>query len=78
MMEIELHYSIGDQVWLMHDDKAICGTIEDISYAHFIDQVNCSDVIKSERYSVNYNGNRLDTYEPKWLFNNKKDLIKSL
>lgn len=77
-MEKELKYSIGDQVWLIDDNKVICGTIEGILCSHFIDSMNYKDVIESERYVVYYNGERLDTYELKRLFDSKEKLIESL
>lgn len=76
-MEKELKYGIGDHVWLMHNNKAICGTIESIYCAHFISQVNFTDLIESERYVVSYEGKRLDSYEPKQLFDSKAKLIES-
>lgn len=75
-MEKELKYSIGDHVWLMHNNKAICGTIESISCAHFISQMNLT-LVESERYVVYYEGKRLDSYEPKKLFDSKTKLIES-
>lgn len=77
-MEKELKYSIGDQVWLIYDNKVICGTIEGIFCSHFIDSVNYTDLIESERYVVYYNGERLDSYELKHLFDSKEKLIESL
>lgn len=76
-MEKELKYSIGDHVWLMHNNKAICGTIESIYCAHFIIPVNFTDLIESERYVVYYEGKRLDSYEPEKLFDSKAKLIES-
>lgn len=76
-MEKELKYSIGDHVWLMHNNKAICGTIESIYCAHFIGRVNFTDLIESERYVVYYEGKRLDSYELKKLFDSKAKLIES-
>lgn len=77
-MEKELKYSIGDQVWLIYDNKVICGTIEGIRCSHFIDPVSYKDLIESERYEVHYNGERLDSYELKRLFDSKEKLIESL
>ncbi len=77
-MEKELKYAIGDHVWLMDNNKAICGTIESIFCAHFISPINFKDLIESERYGVNYNGKRVDTYEQEMLFSSKEELIKSL
>ena len=76
-MEKELKYGIGDHVWLMHNNKAICGTIESIFCAYFISQVNFTDLIESERYVVYYEGKRLDSYEPKQLFDSKAKLTES-
>lgn len=76
-MEKELKYNIGEQVWLMYNNKAICGTIESIFCAHFIDPVTCTDLVESEKYVVHYNGERLDSYEPKKLFDSKEKLIES-
>ena len=77
-MEKDLKYSIGDQVWLIYDNKVICGTIEGIRCSHFIDPVSYKDLIESERYEVHYNGERLDSYELKRLFDSKEKLIESL
>lgn len=76
-MEKKLKYGIGDHVWLMHNNKAICGIIESIYCAHFISQVNLTDLIEAERYVVYYEGKRLDSYEPKKLFDSKAKLIES-
>lgn len=77
-MEKELKYSIGDQVWLIYDNKVICGTIEGIRCSHFISPVNFTELIESEWYEVYYNGERLDSYELKYLFDSKEKLIESL
>jgi len=77
-MEKEFKYNLGDNVWLMKDNKAIQCIIVGCWFTDFIDTVGFNRNAV-ERYFVSHNGERIrDSYELKNLFGSKEELIKSL
>ena len=78
-MEKHFDFKIGDQVWLIHDNRAVCGTIAEVWYTKFISCLDYESIEESEAYYVSVNDKRLyDTYRKKQLFFTKADLKKSL
>jgi len=83
-MKIKLDKKIGDEVWLMSDDRVVSGNISDIYYREFISNLDHETVIKVERYVVITKDNRYDSGLKKInclkedLFPDKESLIKSL
>ena len=70
---------IGDQVWLMHDNCAVCATVIKARYTKFISCVDHESIVESEAYYVSVNEKPLyDSYQKEQLFPSKADLIKSL
>ena len=70
---------IGDQVWLMHKNCAICATVIKARYTKFISSVNHETIVESEAYYVSVGEKPLyDSYQKEQLFPTKADLIKSL
>ena len=70
---------VGDQVWLMHGNRAICATVIKAFYTKFISCVDHKSIIESERFTLSLDGKQLyESYEKKQLFATKADLINSL
>ena len=70
---------VGDPVWLMHGNKAVCAVVTQVRYTKFISSVDYESIIESEAYKVSLNGKPLyETYRREDLFLTKADLIKSL
>lgn len=77
-MEKEFAFNLGDQVWLMHNDGAVCGSIAKMFYVRTVSCVDYETVSDNERYYVSVNGKCIGDFEKKDLFETKGDLLKSL
>lgn len=77
-MEKEFTFSLGDKVWVMHDNGVVCGTIEKMFYVKNVSCVDFETVSENERYYVSVDGKNIGDYEKKDLFETKEDLLKSL
>lgn len=76
-MEKVFDYKIGDQVWLMHNDCAVCATVIRMWYTKFYDYTD--SVCENETYSVSVDGKPVhDSFKKEQLFVTKADLINSL
>lgn len=76
-MEKVFEYKIGDQVWLMHKDCAVCATVIRMWYTKFYDYND--SVCENETYSVSVDGKPVyDSFKKEQLFLTKADLINSL
>ena len=70
---------IGDEVWLMYNDRAVSATVSKAMYTKFISSVDYKTIIESEVYYLTIAGRELrETYTKDSLFPTKEDLIKSL
>jgi hypothetical protein len=71
--------NVGDQVWLMHGNSAVCATVTKARYTKFISCVDYESIVESEAYSVSVNDKPLyESYKKEQLFPTKADLINSL
>ena len=71
--------TVGDEVWLMHEDHAECATVVKISYKKFISSANYESVIEHEVYTLSVNDKPLPGLHGKdELFPTKLDLKNSL
>ena len=71
--------TVGDEVWLMHEDHAVCATVVKVSYKKFISSLDYESVIENELYTLSVSGKQLPGLHGKEeLFPTKSDLIKSL
>lgn len=77
-MEKEFAFNLGDKVWLMHNDGAVCGSIAKMFYVRTVSCVDFETVSDNERYYVSVNGKSIGDFEKKDLFETKGDLLKSL
>lgn len=78
-MEKETARDLGQEVWLMFNNKAVCGIVSAIHYGKYLDSVSFDKVGETTTYKVTVNGKELfDCYSSKNLFLTKEDLIKSL
>lgn len=78
-MEKEFAFNIGDIVWLMHNNAAVCGNITKMSYVKTISCVDFETISTNEKYYVSVDGKKLiDSYDASKLFRTKEDLLKSL
>ena len=69
----------GDEVWLMHGNRAVCATVIKVTYKKFISSVNYESVIENELYTLSVNDKPLAGLHGKEeLFPTKADLINSL
>lgn len=70
---------VGDQVWLMHGNRAVCASVTRVRYTKFISSVDHESIIESEAFKVSVNDKPLyETFPKEQLFSTKADLIKSL
>ena len=78
-MKKTFDFTVGDTVWLMHGNRAVCATVVTISYKKFICSVDYESVIENELYTLSVNDKPLAGLHGKEeLFPTKADLIKSL
>lgn len=71
--------NVGDQVWLMHNNAAICATVTNAFYTKFISCLDFETIKESESYRLSANGKPLyESYQKEQLFPSKADLINSL
>lgn len=77
-MEKEFAFNLGDQVWLMHNNGAVCGSIATMFYVKNVSCVDYKTVAENERYYVSVNGKSIGDYDKKDLFRTKEELINSL
>ena len=62
----------GDKVWVMHDNRAVFGTIESISCVDF--ESRCGN----EEYKVTVSDGRTQDFKPEDMFTTKAELIDYL
>lgn len=75
----EFAFNLGDQVWLMHDNGVVCGTIDAMFYVKVVSCVDYTTVSDNEKYYVSVNGKRIhEDYVAKKLFETKEELLASL
>jgi len=77
-MEKEFVFNIGDVVWLMHDNAAVCGSIAKMFYVKNVSCVDFETISTNEKYYVSVNGKIVDSFDAKKLFRTKEELLKSL
>ena len=78
-MKKTITYAVGDNVWLMHGNLAVCATVTKVSYRKFISSLDYESVIEHELYTLSIDGNQLPgLHEKEELFPTKSDLINSL
>ena len=77
-MIVVFTYKPGDSVWLMHKNKAVCGTVTSTWFGRFISCVDYETISENESYYVSIEGKRADSFERKKLFTSKEELLKSL
>ncbi len=78
-MKKTITYAVGDNVWLMHGNLAVCATVTKVSYKKFISSTNYKSVIEHEVYTLSVNDKPLPGLHGKdELFPTKSDLINSL
>lgn len=78
-MEKTFDIAIGQEVWLMHKDRAVCGTVTKVWYTKFISPVDYKSIVESERYTVcDQDKKKIDSFQKEDLFMSKGDLLKSL
>ena len=78
MAKISFDFQPGDHVWLMHDNKPVCGVIKKIWYSDFISPVDFEPVIGCVSYYIQVKSQDIGSHGRKELFTSKEDLIKSL
>lgn len=77
-METLTKYNIGDEVWLMHENKAICFPVVEILL--HIYQERAGFIRQHERYGVKQHRDDIKPtyYDVFNLFPSKEELLKSL
>ncbi len=71
--------SVGDQVWLMHGNAAVCAIVTKAFYTKFTSNLDYESTVESELYYVSVNDKPLyESFKKEQLFPSKADLIKSL
>ena len=77
-MEKEFERKPGDMVWVMHENKAVCGRIKSIFFCHGISCVNYTDLLENEEYAVYADEKSIGTFRLEQMFSTKEELIESL
>ena len=78
-MKKAITFAVGDNVWLMHGNLAVCATVVKVSYKKFISSANYESVIEHESYTLSIGDKALPGLHGKEeLFPTKADLINSL
>ena len=70
-------YTIGDKVWLMDHDQAVCATVVKVDYKIFISYIN-EPAFEYEHYTLSIDGTQNGYHSREDLFPTKADLINSL
>ena len=78
-MEKTFEMGLGAEVWVIHSNHIVKGTVSKVWYTKFISPVDLESVVESEWYFVcDADGKRIDSFRKKDLYLNKKDLLSSL
>ena len=78
-MEKTFDIGLGVEVWVIHSNHIVKGTVSKVWYTKFISPVDYESVVESEWYFVcDADGKRIDSFRKKDLYLNKKDLLSSL
>lgn len=83
-MKVQLEINIGDPVWFMYDNQAVCGYVKNILYRQFISNLDHESVITVEKYTAVIKDHKYANKEREVicdkneLFPDKESLIKSL
>ena len=78
-MEKTFEIGLGAEVWVIHSNHIVKGTVSKVWYTKFISPVDYESVVESEWYFVcDADGTRIDSFRKKDLYLNKKDLLSSL
>ena len=78
-MEKTFEIGLGAEVWVIHSNHIVKGTVSKVWYTKFISPVDYESVVESEGYFVfDADGKRIDSFRKKDLYLNKKDLLSSL
>ena len=78
-MEKTFDIGLGVEVWVIHRNHIVKGTVSKVWYTKFISLVDLESVVESEWYFVcDADGKRIDSFRKKDLYLNKKDLLSSL
>ena len=77
-MEKEFAFNLGDKVWLMYENGAVCGNIAKMWFYKGISCVDFTTVSDNERYYISVNDKIIGDYEKRNLFKTKDELLQSL
>ena len=78
-MEKTFEIGLGAEVWVIHSNHIVKGTVSKVWYTKLISPVDYESVVESEWYFVcDADGKRIDSFRKKDLYLNKKDLLSSL
>lgn len=77
-MEKEFVRKPGDQVWVMHDNKAVCGTITEVFFCHGISCFDFTTIHTNETCKVTVDGKEIGDFKLDEMFTTKKELIDFL
>lgn len=68
----------GDKIWVMHDNRAVFGTIESIFFCEGISCVDFESRCGNEEYKVTVSDGRTQDFKPEDMFTTKAELIDYL
>lgn len=78
-MKKTFDFSIGREVWVMHDNHIVCGTVCKAWCTKFISVLDYETIEESECYTVcDADKKRIDSFSKQSLFLKKEDLINYL
>lgn len=77
-MEKVFEFRPGYPIWLMHGNAAVCGRIEKMVFTRVVSRIDYTSVTEMESYYVSADGGGIGSFEPRFLFRTKAELLKSL
>lgn len=77
-MEKEFERKPGDMVWVMHENKAVCGCIKSICFCCGKSRVFDTEILENEEYTVYVGEKSIGNFKLEKMFSTKEELIDSL
>ena len=78
-MEKAFDIGLGAEVWVIHSNHIVKGTVSKVWYTKFISPVNFETIVESEWYTVcDQDKKKIDSFRKEDLFLCKADLLNSL
>lgn len=74
----EFTKNLGDEVWVMYDNKPTKGSIIKMGYLKSLDCMDFESINENEQYEIHTFCGNIGSFSKNNIFDTKEDLIKSL